>query len=312
VIQGYSGGTHQGRSQYALDLVLAGGGTSGAQVVSPVDGRVVWAMAPGAGNGCMGIAMNGSSHSVALCHVQWTHAFRRGEAVSRGQALGTVGAAGRLGNNGTPHVHLELHRGGQARDPVPFSAASGGLPLVGIDTPGAPAARVASVAAPAPPIRAAAAPAPAPKPAAAAPAAAAAAAPAPAARQTESIRAAIVSGTDSCLNVRAAPSVDAPVQTCLPDGSRVSLAPRGSEGGAAWRQIADKGWASAEFLKLTNAVVSGTSSCLNVRESPSTSGRVVGCLSEGTSVQLGEGPQRADGLGWFKVAAGWVADAFLG
>ena len=36
VIQGYSGGTHQGRSQYALDLVLAGGGTSGAQVVSPV------------------------------------------------------------------------------------------------------------------------------------------------------------------------------------------------------------------------------------------------------------------------------------
>ena len=129
VIQGYSGGTHQGRSQYALDLVLAGGGTSGAQVVSPVAGRVVWAMAPGAGNGCMGIAMNGSSHSVAMCHVQWTHAFRRGEAVARGQALGTVGAAGRLGNNGTPHVHLELHRGGQARDPVPFSAASGGLHL---------------------------------------------------------------------------------------------------------------------------------------------------------------------------------------
>ena len=66
-----------------------------------------------------------------MCHVQWTHAFRRGEAVARGQALGTVGAAGRLGNNGTPHVHLELHRGGQARDPVPFSAASGGLSACG-------------------------------------------------------------------------------------------------------------------------------------------------------------------------------------
>ena len=112
--------------------------------------------------------------------------------------------------------------------------------------------------------------------------------------------------------MRAAPSVDAPIQTCLADGSQVSLAPRGSEGGAAWRQIADKGWASAEFLKLTNAVVIGTSSCLNVRENPSTSARVVGCLAEGTSVQLGEGPRSADGLGWFKVAAGRVADAFLG
>ena len=260
--------------------------------------------------------MNGSSHSVAMCHVQWTHAFRRGEAVARGQALGTVGAAGRLGNNGTPHVHLELHRGGQARDPVPFSAASGGLSLVGIDAPTAPAVRAASVVAPAPapPIRAAAAPAPAPapKPAAAAPAPAPAVAPAPAPARAESVRAAIVPGTESCLNVRAAPSVDAPIQTCLADGSQVSLAPRGSEGGAAWRQIAGKGWASAEFLKLTNAVVSGTSSCLNVRESPSTSARVVGCLGEGTSVQSAKVRSDADGLGWFKVAAGWVADAFLG
>src|SRR6266540_2067301 len=52
IIQGYNGGSHQGASQYALDLVLSGAGTSGAQVLSPVDGSVVWAFAPGGGNGC--------------------------------------------------------------------------------------------------------------------------------------------------------------------------------------------------------------------------------------------------------------------
>jgi hypothetical protein len=89
----------------------------------------------------------------------------------------------------------------------------------------------------------------------------------------------------------------------------------GSERNEGWRQIADKGWASAEFLKLTRAVVSGTSSCLNVRETPSTSARVIGCIAEGTSLALGEGPLSADGMGWFKVsreAGGWVASEFLG
>jgi len=132
---------------------------------------------------------------------------------------------------------------------------------------------------------------------------------------TDPRRAAIVEGTTSCLNVRAAPSIDAAVQTCLPDGSEVTLAPGTQEAGGEWRQIADKGWASAEFLRLTHAVVSGTSSCLNVRESPSTSARVIGCLAEGTTVPLAEGPTSADSRGWFKVAldaGGWVAAAFLG
>jgi uncharacterized protein YgiM (DUF1202 family) len=120
-----------------------------------------------------------------------------------------------------------------------------------------------------------------------------------------------VAGTGSCLNVRAAPATDAPVQACVADGTEVELGRESAEG---WRQIGDKGWASTEYLRLTRAVVSGTDSCLKVRVEPTTSARVVGCLKEGTAVALAEGPETADGLGWFKVAdaGGWVADAFLG
>jgi hypothetical protein len=38
-----------------------------------------------------------------------------------------------VGNNGTAHVHMELHVGGRSDDGVPFSAAEGGLPLDGWD-----------------------------------------------------------------------------------------------------------------------------------------------------------------------------------
>jgi hypothetical protein len=299
VIQGYNGGTHQGRSQFALDLVLAGGGTTGAAVRSPIDGRVVWAMAPGAGNGCIGIALRDGNYSVALCHVLFDQVFRRGEAIARGQVLGTVGAAGTLGNNGTPHVHVELHRGGAARDPIPFETLGG---LSGSEAP-APALRAV---APSPAPKPAAAPAPAPKPVAEP---VAASAPRPVA---EAVRMAIVEGTASCLNVRESPVLDAAIRTCIAEGSEVSL---GTERNEGWRQIANKGWASAEFLRLTRAIVSGTSSCLNVRDGPSTSAAVVSCLAEGTPIKLAEGPHTADGLGWFKLASdagGWVASAFLG
>ena len=133
IIQGYNGGSHQGRSRYGLDLVLANGNTSGAEVVSPIDGSVAWGFALSTGNGCIGIAQRGGSYSVTLCHVILSRSFGRGESIERGQRLGTVGPPGTVGNNGAAHVHLELHRGG-ANSPVPFSS-SGGLPLEGLDLP---------------------------------------------------------------------------------------------------------------------------------------------------------------------------------
>jgi hypothetical protein len=40
-----------------------------------------------------------------------------------------------VGNNGLPHVHVELHVAGRSTDIVPFSASEGGLPLDGWDLP---------------------------------------------------------------------------------------------------------------------------------------------------------------------------------
>lgn len=40
-----------------------------------------------------------------------------------------------VGNNGAPHVHMELHRGGRGNPIVPFSPSQGGLPLDGLDLP---------------------------------------------------------------------------------------------------------------------------------------------------------------------------------
>ncbi len=334
--QGYNGGTHRGRSQYALDLVLATGETSGAVVVSPIEGSVVWAQAPGVGTGCLSIAFRDGSYSVALCHLILSRPYTHGESVSRGQSLGTVGPAGAVGNNGQPHVHLELHRGGQARSPVPFSPPEG-LPLEGValaasgtynEHSGRPAIassnRPGSVAVLSAGTQrvlsqrgtAAAAPA-SPSPSQAARSQAPAAA--EAARTASPARAAVVHGTGSCLKVRDQPSTEASVVKCLPDGSEVSLMSTSAGGGPQWRQIDQRGWwVAAEYLRRTHAVVKGTDACLNVRESPSTGAPILGCLPEGTSVAIAEGPTTADAFSWYRIEravslqrGGWVVGKYL-
>ena len=58
-----------------------------------------------------------------LCHVLLDRPYARGEKISRGQVLGKVSAPGTVGNNGSAHVHIELHQGGRSSDPVPFGLA---------------------------------------------------------------------------------------------------------------------------------------------------------------------------------------------
>jgi len=135
IVQGYNGGTHVGASGYGLDLVLADGETSGAPVLAPFDGTVPWAFPPGEKTGCIEILARDGQFGTMLCHVVLDRPFDRGEKVVRGQQLGTVGAAGMVGNNGLPHVHMELHQHGRSSDIVPFSASDGGLPLEGWDLP---------------------------------------------------------------------------------------------------------------------------------------------------------------------------------
>jgi murein DD-endopeptidase MepM/ murein hydrolase activator NlpD len=134
VIQGYNGGTHQGDSRFGLDLVLVNAETSGAPVLSPLEGSVAWAFEPGDSTGCIEIVARDGGYGVMLCHIILDRPYGRGEKVNRGQQLGTVGAAGEVGNNGAPHVHIELHRGGRGSDPVPFSPPDGIL-LDGVDLP---------------------------------------------------------------------------------------------------------------------------------------------------------------------------------
>lgn len=336
IIQGYNGGTHQGRSRYGLDLVLADGGTSGATVLAPISGAVSWAQGPGASNGCVAIALPDGSHSVVLCHVILDRAYRPGESVARGQQLGTVGAAGSVGNNGAPHVHLELHRGRGANNPVPFSVPDG-LPLQGVELPttggagehGGRTPVVASV--PAAGRSATAAPGAgqsagtvvaqgqaAPRPLVLAPSTTDGARAPRSVQAPGLLRAAIVQGTGSCLNVREKAAADARIVECLPEGAEVPLvaAARGADG--SWSQIESKGWAASQFLKRTRAVIAGTDGCLNVRERPTLSAPTVGCLAEGAAVQISDGPMVSDGLDWYRIEpatplnkGGWVAGKYL-
>jgi hypothetical protein len=135
IIQGYNGGTHQGASVYGIDLVLANGETSGAPVLAPFDGTIPWAFAPGEKTGCIEVLARDRQFGAMLCHVLLDRPFERGERVVRGQQLGSVGAAGMVGNNGAPHVHMELHVHGHSNEIVPFSTSNGGLSLDGCDLP---------------------------------------------------------------------------------------------------------------------------------------------------------------------------------
>jgi Peptidase family M23 len=336
IIQGYNGGTHLGRSRFGLDLVLADGETSGAEVVSPIDGTVTFAQS---GSGCIAIAFRDDSHSVMLCHVKLNRAYSRGESIARGQSIGTVGANGTVGNNGLAHIHLELHNGSRASNPVPFAEPEG-LLLEGVSLPASSTTAVVSKReplvssnrpgdGPAPPASTAQKPErtqpmsarsePASVAAASVPSTLRSAQPPAAgpAATTASTRRAIVFGTESCLKVRKQPSTDGAVVGCLKEGTELSFRPLTSGGDPKWRQT-DQGWVSSEYLKRTQAVVTGTNACLNVRESAKAGAAKLGCLADGTAVTIAEGPASGDGHTWYRIEptgsltkGGWVVAQHL-
>lgn len=342
IIQGYNGGTHQGRSQYGLDLVLADGSTSDAEVVSPIEGSVTYSQTPKSGNGCMGISMRDGSYSVMLCHVIFHRTFSRGESITRGQSLGTVGPAGTVGNNGAPHVHLELHRGSRVSSPVPFagpqgltlegmsltatgkSSEHGRETLMSTNRPGGIVSStttrrgettqtMAATAEPAVPLSAASLSA---MGRTIEPLATSATAPTPASTSTSS-RAAVVNGTDSCLKVRERPAADAAVVKCLPEGAEVVLTSTASSATPDWRQV-EGGWVASKYVKRTSAVVTGTDACLNVREAPKTGASLLGCLPEGTAVKIVDGPTTGEGHSWYQIEragslnkGGWAVGRYL-
>ncbi|HEX2173909.1 MAG TPA: peptidoglycan DD-metalloendopeptidase family protein [Dehalococcoidia bacterium] len=241
IIQGCNGGTHTRVDPYAIDLVLASGATSGATVVAPFSGTVTWTSGgPRVGNGCMTIAVDGGGYSTMLCHVIFDRAFGRNERVGQGQRIGYVGPAGTVGNNGTPHVHMELYAG--RRVSVPFASGSG-LPLEGVELPSRgryndwagtiiPSGGSSAVADT--------------RTTAAGPSARGATAAGAASRSGP----VIVRGSEGCLNVRSTPGLRGRVLGCLPEGTRVTIvAGPTSADGLSWYSLQGRGWAAGAYLQ---------------------------------------------------------------
>jgi len=286
VLQGYNGGTHTaGPEFYALDLVRDGAATGGTDVVAPASGSLWFAHAPGAGNGCASIKIDGGGGLIVqMCHIVLNRVMRPDERIAAGQSLGTIGADGRVGNNGIAHLHLSMHRTpdfGVTRIPAPFAAGEG-IPLEGKNLApdgsrnqfACPSASCAGTltssngAAPtisSGPSAPTASTAPAPPPIAplapTAPAAAALAAPAPAPPPGSAgsagpptmrvgVRAVVAgAGTGDCVNVREQPSLTGAVKTCLADGARLRVVegPVSADGYQWWR-LEGLGWAAGMYL----------------------------------------------------------------
>ncbi|HLZ69350.1 MAG TPA: peptidoglycan DD-metalloendopeptidase family protein [Dehalococcoidia bacterium] len=268
ILQGYNGGTHQGVERYSLDLTRDDGKTSGSPALAPAAGTVVWAYPPGSNNGCIGIQIDdgGGLHEM-LCHIILNHSYGNGEHVSGGQALGTVGAPGTVGNNGTAHIHLQLYRIVDGdRAPVPF-ALPDGLPLEGVSLPAGnatynqwacngsgPGCHVVSQNGPSA--------APATTPARSGTTLTSAATTSTGGATIGSPRqngplgvgaAVVVSGTGDCLRVHSSPTTSANTVYCLPDGSQsvITDGPQTAEG-YTWWKLGDLGWSVADYLQAIN------------------------------------------------------------
>ena len=285
IIQGYNGGTHQGRSRYGLDLVLADGGTSGAEVVSPIEGSVTYAQSPKVGNGCMGITFKDASYTVMLCHVIFHRTFQRGESITRGQSLGTVGPPGTVGNNGAPHVHLELHRGTRLSDPLPFSAP-GGLLLEGESLAATGASNEHGR------------------------------------RETlmSSNRAGGIVSSTTARRGETTQTLSATEEPVVPlSAASLSSLGRTIEPSSSATPATSPPASPASATSATRAAtVRGTDACLNVREAPKTSAKRLGCLAEGTTVKVVGGPSTGEGFTWYQIEragslekGGWVVGKYL-
>jgi hypothetical protein len=283
VLQGYNGGTHvPGPEQYALDLVREGGPTGGTEVVAPAAGSIWFAHAPGAGNGCASIRLDGGGGLIVqMCHIILHRALRADERVSAGMALGVIGQDGQVGNNGTAHLHLSMHRTsdyGVTRVPVPFSSA-GGVSLEGVNlTPDGSRNQYAC----------------------------------PGngcvGRMVSTV------GTDASVII---PSTTGASPTPARSPAPATTAPGASQPASATptpsASPAPSGPQPPGPLRAgVRAVVAGAGDCVNVRENPSTSAKVMQCLADGARLKLEEGPVNADGYQWWRLEGlGWAVSNYL-
>lgn len=123
VYQGYSSGTHQGTSQFGLDLTLGTSttSTSGRSVTAPSSGTIAYWDSP-FGNLCVNTP---DGRSYTLTHID---PARTSGSVAAGERLGTVAPAGTRQNNGVAHLHFEMWSGPGCYNrsaPVPLDSGHG-------------------------------------------------------------------------------------------------------------------------------------------------------------------------------------------
>jgi len=347
IIQGYNGGTHAGVERYSLDLVRSDGKTSGSPVLAPASGTVSFAQLPAQEHGCIGVGMDDSADfHYMLCHVILNRVYSYGDRIQLGQQLGTVGAPGLVGNNGSAHIHMQLYTlaGGQ-RTPVPFATPQG-LPLETSSMvadgsydqwacAGAgchnlvsrmPQGSTSLFAADA-----------------VGQGSVALAGPVSTSTTLAVGAAAVVQGTNDCLRVHAQPGVAAVSVGCAPDGTvvYVSDGPKQADG-YTWWFLRTLGWSVADYLRPSGAsgntsvpaskpgdgapapsassglgigvtvTVANTGDCLRLRQEPALTAAILTCLMDGTRVVLRDGPRQSDGHTWWRLdAGGWAVADYL-
>ena len=128
IMSGYHNtSSHEGYELYSLDLARDDNQTTEQSVVAGASGTVAWIDAD---YGCVSIDLQ-DNYYLMTCHVLGVSAFSHGQSITQGQVLGTVGPAGQVGNNGTPHIHLTLYSAlnwrapSNERTPIPFENAHG-------------------------------------------------------------------------------------------------------------------------------------------------------------------------------------------
>lgn len=107
--------------------------------------------------------------------------------------------------------------------------------------------------------------------------------------------------TASKLNVRKSPSIKSKIVGSYQKGTAITVKAVSGK----WLQTS-KGWCSADYVSARSAKVTGATA-LNVRKSPSTSGKLVKTIRKGTKLKV-----YAEKNGWFLTnQGGWVSGQYL-
>ena len=117
------------------------------------------------------------------------------------------------------------------------------------------------------------------------------------------------------LKVRKGPGNNYAIVKYLKNGEKVTITEQKTVDGTTWAKIGENQWTSIRFIVLDGekedtTFKTVTADCLNVRETPSTSAKIVGYYYEGEKVQILE-TQKVGSITWGKTSIGWVSLEYI-